>query len=39
MALQVGGPLGGFLSPHQPDLPLLDSALGVPYLWRYLAFT
>lgn len=27
-ALQVGGPLGGFLAPDQLDLPLLDSALG-----------
>lgn len=27
MVLQVGGPLGGFLSPSQLDLPLLDSAL------------
>lgn len=26
-ALQVGGPLGGFLSPDQLDLPLLESAL------------
>jgi NADH:ubiquinone oxidoreductase subunit F (NADH-binding)/NADH:ubiquinone oxidoreductase subunit E len=26
-ALQVGGPLGGFLGPDQLDLPLLDSAL------------
>jgi bidirectional [NiFe] hydrogenase diaphorase subunit len=28
VALQVGGPLGGFLGPDQLDLPLLDSALG-----------
>jgi NADH:ubiquinone oxidoreductase subunit F (NADH-binding)/NADH:ubiquinone oxidoreductase subunit E len=27
VVLQIGGPLGGFLSPHQLDLPLLDSAL------------
>jgi NADH:ubiquinone oxidoreductase subunit F (NADH-binding) len=27
-ALQVGGPLGGFLAPAQLDLPLLESALG-----------
>ncbi len=27
IALQIGGPLGGFLSPHELDLPLLDSAL------------
>jgi len=26
-ALQVGGPLGGFLAPSQLDLPLLESAL------------
>lgn len=26
-ALQVGGPLGGFLAPAQLDLPLLESAL------------
>jgi NADH:ubiquinone oxidoreductase subunit F (NADH-binding) len=26
-ALQVGGPLGGFLGPADLDLPLLDSAL------------
>jgi len=26
-ALQVGGPLGGFLGPSQLDLPLLESAL------------
>jgi NADH:ubiquinone oxidoreductase subunit F (NADH-binding)/NADH:ubiquinone oxidoreductase subunit E len=26
-ALQVGGPLGGFLAPHELDVPLLDSAL------------
>jgi NADH:ubiquinone oxidoreductase subunit F (NADH-binding) len=26
-ALQVGGPLGGFLAPDQLDLPLLESAL------------
>lgn len=26
-ALQVGGPLGGFLGPDQLDMPLLDSAL------------
>jgi NADH:ubiquinone oxidoreductase subunit F (NADH-binding) len=26
-ALQVGGPLGGFLGPDDLDLPLLDSAL------------
>ncbi|MEQ7008295.1 NAD(P)H-dependent oxidoreductase subunit E [Actinopolymorpha sp. B17G11] len=26
-AIQVGGPLGGFLAPDQLDLPLLDSAL------------
>ena len=27
VALQVGGPLGGFLAPDQLDLPLLESAL------------
>ncbi len=27
-ALQVGGPLGGFLAPDQLDLPLLEAALG-----------
>jgi NADH:ubiquinone oxidoreductase subunit F (NADH-binding)/NADH:ubiquinone oxidoreductase subunit E len=27
VALQVGGPLGGFLGPEQLDLPLLSSAL------------
>jgi bidirectional [NiFe] hydrogenase diaphorase subunit len=27
VALQVGGPLGGFLGPEQLDLPLLNSAL------------
>ena len=27
VALQVGGPLGGFLGPDQLDLPLLDSVL------------
>jgi bidirectional [NiFe] hydrogenase diaphorase subunit len=27
VALQVGGPLGGFLSPHQLDVPALESAL------------
>jgi NADH:ubiquinone oxidoreductase subunit F (NADH-binding)/NADH:ubiquinone oxidoreductase subunit E len=27
-ALQVGGPLGGFLSPRQLDVRLLDSSLG-----------
>jgi NADH:ubiquinone oxidoreductase subunit F (NADH-binding) len=26
-SIQVGGPLGGFLAPHELDLPLLDSAL------------
>jgi NADH:ubiquinone oxidoreductase subunit F (NADH-binding) len=26
-ALQVGGPLGGFVGPNELDLPLLDSAL------------
>jgi NADH:ubiquinone oxidoreductase subunit F (NADH-binding)/NADH:ubiquinone oxidoreductase subunit E len=29
-AVQIGGPLGGFLSPDELDVPLLDSAL-VPY--------
>jgi NADH:ubiquinone oxidoreductase subunit F (NADH-binding)/NADH:ubiquinone oxidoreductase subunit E len=27
VALQIGGPLGGFLSPRQLDVPSLDSAL------------
>jgi NADH:ubiquinone oxidoreductase subunit F (NADH-binding)/NADH:ubiquinone oxidoreductase subunit E len=26
-SVQVGGPLGGFLAPHELDVPLLDSAL------------
>ena len=29
-AVQVGGPLGGFVAPAQFDLPLLDSALAAP---------
>jgi NADH:ubiquinone oxidoreductase subunit F (NADH-binding)/NADH:ubiquinone oxidoreductase subunit E len=28
-SVQVGGPLGGFLAPHELDVPLLDSALTV----------